>query len=139
MSSLIRISISVLVILLIWAAITGLMVLITKGLRKLFKKDIVLTTVNMVIGIIVVGIAVNAVNKSAPGNNKSVATTGAAAVATTEGTTNKTEKEYIGNSNSGKFHRPTCEYLPEEQNQVIYKTREDAISAGMVPCKVCDP
>jgi len=46
---------------------------------------------------------------------------------------------YIGNRNSKKFHLPSCSTLPAEQNRVYFKTREEAISAGYVPCKRCNP
>jgi beta-lactamase superfamily II metal-dependent hydrolase len=48
-------------------------------------------------------------------------------------------KEYIGNKNSKKFHLPSCSTLPAEQNRVYFKTREEAINAGYVPCKRCNP
>jgi len=44
---------------------------------------------------------------------------------------------YIGNKNSKKFHRPDCRYLPAEHNRVYFKTREEAVEAGYVSCKVC--
>lgn len=46
---------------------------------------------------------------------------------------------YIGNKNSHKFHLPTCSWLPDTKNQVTFDSREDAISAGYVPCKRCNP
>ena len=46
---------------------------------------------------------------------------------------------YIGNKRSLKFHLPTCRYQPAEKNRVYYKTREEAIAEGFVPCKVCKP
>jgi len=48
-------------------------------------------------------------------------------------------KGYIGNKSSKKFHLPSCSTLPAEQNRVYLKTREEAIKAGYVPCKVCNP
>jgi hypothetical protein len=47
--------------------------------------------------------------------------------------------EFIGNKNSLKFHLPSCKYLPAEKNRVYFKTREEAIKEGYVPCKVCKP
>jgi len=44
---------------------------------------------------------------------------------------------YIGNKNSNKLHRPYCKYLPAEHNRVYFKTWEEAIEAGYVPCKAC--
>ena len=47
--------------------------------------------------------------------------------------------KYIGNKNSKKFHRSTCSSLPIPSNQVIFNSREAAISAGYVACKKCNP
>jgi beta-lactamase superfamily II metal-dependent hydrolase len=46
---------------------------------------------------------------------------------------------YIGNKNTKKFHKPTCQSLPAPQNRVYFKTRDEAIKAGYVPCKICKP
>jgi hypothetical protein len=48
---------------------------------------------------------------------------------------------YIANSNSGKFHVASCKWVGEmsEEHKVYYSSREDAIKAGYVPCKVCNP
>lgn len=46
---------------------------------------------------------------------------------------------YIGNKNSHKFHLPTCSYLPDQGNQVIFDSRDEAISAGYSPCGHCKP
>lgn len=46
---------------------------------------------------------------------------------------------YIGNKNSKKFHRPTCSYLPNQENQVTFSSRNEAIAAGYEPCKRCNP
>lgn len=46
---------------------------------------------------------------------------------------------YIGNRNSKKFHLTSCHTLPASHNQVIFKSREEAVRAGYVPCKNCDP
>ena len=45
---------------------------------------------------------------------------------------------YIGNNSSKKFHIPTCSSLPASQNRAYFKTREEAIKAGYVPCKICN-
>lgn len=47
--------------------------------------------------------------------------------------------QYIGNLNTHKFHRPSCSTLPKESNRIYFDTREDAIAAGYVPCKKCNP
>jgi micrococcal nuclease len=50
-------------------------------------------------------------------------------------------KGYIGSKNSDKFHVPTCIWAMKikSHNLVVFNTRNDAISAGYVPCKVCHP
>lgn len=48
---------------------------------------------------------------------------------------------YIGNSNSGKFHKSTCKWGQKtaEHNRVYFDNRNLAISQGYTPCKVCNP
>jgi competence protein ComEC len=46
---------------------------------------------------------------------------------------------YIGNINTKKFHFPSCSYLPDEENQIILDTREEAIEQGYSPCGHCNP
>lgn len=48
---------------------------------------------------------------------------------------------YIGNSNSLKFHRPTCQWAKKisPTNRVEFKSKQDAINQGYVACKVCKP
>lgn len=46
---------------------------------------------------------------------------------------------YIGNTNTGKFHRPSCHTLPKEKNRIYFDSRDEAISSGYDPCKNCDP
>jgi competence protein ComEC len=47
--------------------------------------------------------------------------------------------QYIGNKNSRIFHRPSCQTLPAEKNQVNFSSRDAAVNAGYRPCKNCDP
>lgn len=49
--------------------------------------------------------------------------------------------EYIGNNNSGIFHYAGCRYVARmaENHKVYFDTRDEAISAGYRPCKVCKP
>ncbi|MCL1833925.1 MAG: hypothetical protein FWG49_05415, partial [Leptospirales bacterium] len=49
------------------------------------------------------------------------------------------EAYYIGNTNSRKFHRPSCSGLPAEKNRVMFETREAAAGAGYEPCGICKP
>lgn len=46
---------------------------------------------------------------------------------------------YIGNRSSHKFHRSTCSFLPNPENQVIFDSASDALAAGYEPCKKCNP
>lgn len=46
---------------------------------------------------------------------------------------------YIGNKNSKKFHLPSCNSLPKEENRVIFDSRDEAVKAGYSPCGVCKP
>jgi competence protein ComEC len=49
------------------------------------------------------------------------------------------ETYYIGNKRSKVFHRPSCHTLPSTKNQVIFRTRDEAIAQGYRPCKNCNP
>ena len=48
---------------------------------------------------------------------------------------------YIGNSNSLKFHYADCYFVSKmnPENKAYFDTREEAIAAGYVPCKRCNP
>lgn len=48
---------------------------------------------------------------------------------------------YVGNSNSKKFHHPTCSAAAKIRpaNKVALNSREDAVRRGYVPCKICKP
>lgn len=47
---------------------------------------------------------------------------------------------YTGNKNNGKLHRSTCEQLPNEENRVVFETKQEAIDAGYDdPCGLCEP
>lgn len=48
---------------------------------------------------------------------------------------------YIGNRNSHKFHYADCSSVDsmKEKNKVELRSREDAVSAGYIPCKRCNP
>lgn len=46
---------------------------------------------------------------------------------------------YIGNKKSMKFHSEKCASLPEEQNRVYLKSREEAVELGYTPCGSCQP
>lgn len=48
---------------------------------------------------------------------------------------------YIANANTGKFHYASCSQAKKikDYNKVYLTSRNDAISQGYVPCKVCNP
>ena len=46
---------------------------------------------------------------------------------------------YHGNTNSHKFHAPSCRYYNCPHCTRIFYSREEAIAAGYVPCRVCNP
>jgi micrococcal nuclease len=48
---------------------------------------------------------------------------------------------YVGNSNTMKFHRPDCRYVPDiaERNRVRLGSRDEAAAGGYEACKVCKP
>ena len=48
---------------------------------------------------------------------------------------------YIGNSNTGKFHELSCRWGQKisSANKVTFNSRSDAINQGYQPCKVCNP
>jgi len=54
-----------------------------------------------------------------------------------------TEKEacFIGNSESKKFHTLKCEAGSKvaDRRAVYFRSREDAIEEGYIPCKICNP
>lgn len=53
----------------------------------------------------------------------------------------KPEKGYWSSSRSNKFHRPSCRWAGKisPRNLVVFENREDALNAGYVPCKECNP
>lgn len=53
-----------------------------------------------------------------------------------------TGREYIINSNTGKFHLPDCKLaksIKEENRKRYTGTREELINKGLEPCKSCNP
>jgi micrococcal nuclease len=53
----------------------------------------------------------------------------------------KENYQYVGSKASKKFHRLTCPWAQKisEENRVYFKTRDEALKQGFVPCKVCNP
>ena len=46
---------------------------------------------------------------------------------------------YHGNVKSKKFHRPSCRFYNCRNCTANFHSREEAIRAGYVPCRVCNP
>lgn len=46
---------------------------------------------------------------------------------------------YHGNINSGIFHRPGCQHYNCKNCIAVFTSREEAISNGYRPCKICKP
>lgn len=48
---------------------------------------------------------------------------------------------YVGNANSRKFHFADCSWVGKMNpaNRVDFNTRDEAINAGYIPCKRCQP
>lgn len=56
-------------------------------------------------------------------------------------TANVLASNYVGNSNSKKFHYADCSSAQKikASNRVSFNSREEAVSKGYVPCKICKP
>lgn len=56
-------------------------------------------------------------------------------------TSSSDSANYIGNSNTGKFHDAGCPSVSRmsDRNKVFFSGRDDAISQGYAPCKMCNP
>ncbi len=48
---------------------------------------------------------------------------------------------YIGNARTYKFHYSSCRYVGQmnDGNKVYFDSRDEAVNAGYVACKVCRP
>lgn len=49
--------------------------------------------------------------------------------------------KYVGSKKSNKFHHSYCKWAQKinPKNQIWFKSRQEAIDEGYVPCKVCKP
>ncbi|MDD5222454.1 MAG: thermonuclease family protein [bacterium] len=58
-----------------------------------------------------------------------------------KGISAKQEGYFVASRNSDKFHRPDCKWAMKisDRNLIKFKTREEAIKAGLKPCGVCRP
>ena len=48
---------------------------------------------------------------------------------------------YVANGNSGKFHVASCSSVSKmsENNKIFFSSRDEAVSQGYEPCKICNP
>ncbi len=46
---------------------------------------------------------------------------------------------YVGNLNSDVFHLSSCVHLPNSDNRIVYRNRDEAIASGKKPCHSCNP
>ena len=55
--------------------------------------------------------------------------------------TSTSSAQYIGSSNSDKFHETSCRHAKKitDENKVEFETAEAAGKAGYLPCKTCKP
>lgn len=52
------------------------------------------------------------------------------------------EKDWVLNTNTGKFHTPSCssvKEIKESNRRDVHMTREDVIAQGFQPCGKCHP
>lgn len=52
------------------------------------------------------------------------------------------EKDWVLNTNTGKFHKPSCssvKEIKESNRRDVHMTREDVIAQGFQPCGKCKP
>lgn len=56
-------------------------------------------------------------------------------------TANVLASNYVGNANSKKFHYADCSAAQKMKasNRVEFNSRDEAINAGYIPCKKCQP
>ena len=72
-----------------------------------------------------------------PNNSNKSTISGISSEPKPEGPVNS--ERFIGNKKSHKFHLAKCRFLPSEGNRIYFKSRDEAISQGYTPCKVCKP
>lgn len=48
---------------------------------------------------------------------------------------------YVGAITTGKFHYTSCQWANRirSENRVYFNSRQEAVNAGYIPCKVCRP
>ena len=74
--------------------------------------------------------------------NTSAAVTTTEITETTPEMTSETERDYVLNTNSMKFHYPSCyaaEKISEKNRKEFHGTRTSAIAQGYDACGICNP
>lgn len=81
------------------------------------------------------------VTLSDAGDQESITPSPSQTVTNTSNVDTMSEAAYVGNSNTMKFHQLDCRYVDDiaPDHIVYFKSRDDAINQGYVPCKVCNP
>lgn len=99
---------------------SGTIVMTTDGIRYSFSTDVRLT----------------AGDAGAPGTGSP-----AGIQAQQNSAVSESEAVYIGNSGTMKFHTLECDAGSRisDRNVIYFKNREDAVTQGYVPCKLCTP
>ncbi len=78
----------------------------------------------------------NPVSSTQPGST-GTSNTGSNNSTSSGGTVNPVKATYIGNSNTKKYHLPTCRYAAEiSSKNIVYFY---SVPAGYTPCKICNP
>lgn len=51
------------------------------------------------------------------------------------------DDKYVVTKKSNKYHHPSCRWAQKfrSKNMVTFRSANDALGAGYVPCKVCKP
>jgi hypothetical protein len=46
---------------------------------------------------------------------------------------------FVGNQEAKVFHLPTCRLVAKikPENKVLFANREEAVKAGLTPCRIC--
>ena len=81
-------------------------------------------------------------DSSASGTNKTAVTEQATQAVTQAASQQTSTESYILNTNTKKFHRPSCssvKQMKESNKKSSSESRDALIAAGYDPCKKCNP
>ena len=81
-------------------------------------------------------------DSSAYGTNKTAVTEQATQAVTQAASQQTSTESYILNTNTKKFHRPSCssvKQMKESNKKSSSESRDALIAAGYDPCKKCNP